>query len=114
MEIILKRLPQPFTEAIFGISTDELISTLDDNFRMFKLLIVMLKSSGIKMHRLLFVITHKDCRGEKIEISVNKENFSNFCHINDTLLSLFYYYYNSTLYILNDYKSAEYLELLID
>ena len=114
---VIKRFSQPFLLNLTnGITIDELLANKDDNFKMFALILRIFQMHTENYEDLMFSLTTSVSRESNVTIEIstqNVEDFINYSKEEELLLALCYYYYNSTIYHFNDFRSLEYLEVLI-
>ncbi|EDO17617.1 hypothetical protein Kpol_1061p42 [Vanderwaltozyma polyspora DSM 70294] len=111
---IIKLLPQPFLYNLAGITTDQLLMNVDNYFFMFSLILKIFQTHKQSYEILMIRATNGE---DKISMDQNPikdmENFLFYSKQEELLLVLSYSYYNSTLYHYDDFKSLDYLEILL-
>ncbi|CCF58937.1 hypothetical protein KAFR_0F03410 [Kazachstania africana CBS 2517] len=113
--ILINKLPQPFVLSNTGVSTDHLLSLLNDNYSMFRTLLDMYDKHKKTFDEYMIEMTS----GEKLNCSYSFSNnetntLLNFLDGEQLLLSLCYSYYNSTVhgFVSSDFQMS-YLEELV-
>lgn len=112
VNLLIKMLPQPFVESHTGISNQNLLDTIYDDFAMFKKLLNMYQTHERTFENFITIITNFDNQQK-----YNSNDINILLQLLDEeqlILALTYSYYNSTLY---DYFNPEtcllYLEMLL-
>lgn len=108
---ILKTLPAGFLEYITPEVSQKLLDNIDDDLKMFKLLLELCSNHKNKMESFLRWISppNKDHVDEH-----DLERCDKLIGVHELLLALCYSYYNTTMYYLQHMNSLDYLELLLD
>lgn len=111
LRIIIINLPQPFTQNVTGLATEQLMKLLDNKLDLYKKLMESLQTCLKKLQTLLQLITHKGCKIEDINTQSSLKTFKTLCKVYDTLLSLCHHHLNFLSNRQKTLQSLEYLEL---
>ncbi|CCD22499.1 Zn(II)2Cys6 transcription factor NDAI_0A03420 [Naumovozyma dairenensis CBS 421] len=109
--ILINKLPQPFTENLTSISSQQLIITAnDDDIKMFGLVVSIYNTHRLAFDDFMLNMTSDSNLEDK---SKYVEDYTHLIEMDNILLPICYAYYNATLYHLDDYNSLEYLDVLL-
>ena len=108
---ILKTLPGGFLEYITPEISQKLLDNIDDDLKMFKLLLELCGNHKNKIEDFLRWISPPN----KAHVDAHDlERCDRLVGVHELLLALCYSYYNTTMYYLQHINSLDYLELLLD
>ena len=117
ISVLISRLPQPFFEKSTGISQDELFNNINDDHKMFKLLLRASKSCMSNFESFMINMTSRSITESEHPAFTDREimHMLDFFDADQLIMPMLYSYYN-TIQFLSSPKldlSLEYMETLL-